>query len=229
MPAETAPATASRFPMGLLGGGFDFSNANEDEFNDWYDTEHLAERLRIPGFVNGVRWIGADNPRLSLAIYDLDSLAVLQKPEYRAVSPENFSPWAKRMLLGKCTRVCRFNCEQMGRGDQVAPDAAGGLLVYAMNVVPEAEAEFNEWYDTEHLPRLAAVPGAMLARRFRSVAPGIAGAGAHKYVAVYHLTTADVCKSPAWKEAAMTSWTKKMLGQCRDVLALRLSRYRRAG
>jgi len=214
--------------MGLLGGGFDFSACAEDEFNDWYDIEHVAERLRIPGFVNGVRWLGADNPKLSLAIYDLESLAVLQKPEYRAVSPENFSPWARR-LVGRCKRVCRFNCEQMGTGDRVAPDAASGLLVYAMNVVPEAETEFNDWYDNEHIPRLAAVPGALMARRFRSPGQGIAGAGAHRYVAIYHLADADVCKSPAWKEAAMTPWTKKMLGQCRDVLALRMTRYRRAG
>jgi len=29
-----------------------------------------------------------------------------------------------------------------------------------MNVAPEHEAEFNEWYDTEHIPALAAVPWA---------------------------------------------------------------------
>src|SRR5687768_14972438 len=141
----------ARGPMGLLGGGFDFSNAAADEFNDWYDTEHVPERLRIAGFINAVRWLGAENPRISLAIYDLENLDVLQKPEYRAVSPEHFSPWAQRMLGRKCVRICRFNCEQLG--DQVAPDEAGGLLVLAANVAPEAEAEFNEWYDSEHIPR----------------------------------------------------------------------------
>jgi len=40
-------------------------------------------------------------------------------------------------------------------GDRIAPQEAGGLLVSAMNVAPEAEAEFNRWYDTEHLPNLA--------------------------------------------------------------------------
>ena len=56
-------------PMGLLGGGFDFSQVAEDEFNDWYDTEHIPERLRIKGFINAVRWIGAENPKGELGFY----------------------------------------------------------------------------------------------------------------------------------------------------------------
>ena len=72
------------------------------------DYLHDPERLRIAGFINAVRWLGAENPRISLAIYDLESLEVLQKPEYRAVSPEQFSPWAQRMLVRKCVRICRF-------------------------------------------------------------------------------------------------------------------------
>jgi hypothetical protein len=38
--------------MGLLVAGFDSSPVNPDEFNDWYDTEHVPERRRVPGFVN---------------------------------------------------------------------------------------------------------------------------------------------------------------------------------
>ena len=41
----------------------------------------------------------------------------------------------------------------------------------AMNIAPEHEAEFNERYDHEHVPALAAVPGVLSARRFRDL-PG---------------------------------------------------------
>ena len=205
--------------LALLGGGFDYSAAAQDEFDDWYDTEHIPERLRIAGFINAVRWIGAANPRISLAIYDIESLDVLQKPEYRAVSPEHFSPWATRMLVRKCRRLCRFNCNQIVPGDKVAPDAAQGLLVFATNVAAGAEAEFNEWYDTEHLPRLAAVPGVLAARRFKSP-----GAG-HQYVATYHLTAPEICESAAWKEAASTPWTQKLAPHMSDRLRLVLTRY----
>ena len=206
-------------PLALLGGGFDSAGAAEDEFDDWYDTEHIPERLRIAGFINSVRWIGAANPRISLAIYDLESLDVLQKPEYIAVSPANFSPWATRMLVQKCKRICRFNCIQLAPGDRVAPDNAGGLLVSAMNVAPEMDAEFNAWYDTEHLPRLAELPGVLMARRYRSP-----GAG-HRYVATYHLTSPDVCESPAWQAVSSTPWTQKLLPHLSDRLRFVLRRY----
>ena len=42
---------------GLLFASFDFSTAHEDEFHDWYDLEHIPERLRVPDFINAERWI----------------------------------------------------------------------------------------------------------------------------------------------------------------------------
>jgi hypothetical protein len=65
---------------GILIAAVDFSNVPADEFNDWYDTEHIPERQRVPGFLTLQRWIGAENPRQSVATYDLDNLAVLQGP-----------------------------------------------------------------------------------------------------------------------------------------------------
>ena len=46
-----------------------------------------------------------------------------------------------------------------------APDNAAGMMMYAMNVDPTAEAEYNAWYNEEHVPALAAVPGCLSARR----------------------------------------------------------------
>ena len=42
---------------GLLLAAINFKNVAEDEFHDWYDTEHLPERERVPGFLNAQRWI----------------------------------------------------------------------------------------------------------------------------------------------------------------------------
>ena len=33
---------------GLLFAAFDYAPAKEDEFHDWYDLEHIPERLRVP-------------------------------------------------------------------------------------------------------------------------------------------------------------------------------------
>ena len=207
-------------PMGLLVAGFNYSTAAEDEFNDWYDTEHVPERERVKGFVNAQRWLGAEDPKISIATYDLESLDVLQGLAYRTIAGANLSPWSKR-VTGKCQRICRFEAEQTVPGQQAGPDNAGGLMMYAMNVAPEAEAEFNAWYNDEHIPRLSAVPGCLCARRFRT------NGGTHKYVAVYHLTAPEVQASPAWKEAAGTPWTAKMRPHFRDPLRIVLRRYQR--
>ena len=48
---------------GLLLVAFDFTNAHEDEFHDWYDLEHIPERQRVAGFGLCERWIHGTNPR----------------------------------------------------------------------------------------------------------------------------------------------------------------------
>lgn len=211
--------------MGLLVAGFDYSALNEDEFNDWYDTEHIPERGRIPGFVNCERWVGADNPKISIATYDLESLDVLESAAYRRIAGENLSPWSKRMT-GKAKRICRFEAEQLAPGNRVAPQGAGGLLLNSMNVVPDAERDFNAWYDEEHIPALSAVPGCLSARRF-TISSAVSE-GNQRYLAIYHLTEPEVCSSTRWKEAVDTEWTRRLRPAFRNQLRIVLRRYTRA-
>ena len=91
--------------------------AMEEEFNAWYDTEHLAERLAIPGFRSARRWVMDCPPGQGkyLATYELDSLAVLNSPEYLKYF-NNQSPWSRR-CLGKAVVFRRWACEQVDPGD----------------------------------------------------------------------------------------------------------------
>jgi hypothetical protein len=210
---------------GLLLVAFDFSTAPADEFHDWYDLEHIPERQRVPGFGASERWIGADEPTHAVASYDLTSVDVLKSAAYKAVAYENLSPWSKR-VTGLCKRLLRFEGTQVSPGDAAAPAGAGALLFNAMNVAPEAERDFNAWYDEEHLPALAAVPGTLAARRYKSTE---AGGGTHRYVATYHLASPDVARSEAWKRAADTPWSARVRPHFRDRLRILAGRYRRAG
>ena len=83
---------------GLLFMAFDFSTAHADEFHDWYDLEHIPERLRVPGFLNAERWIEEANPNIHVATYDLDSPAVLSSPPYLAVGGANQSVWMQGII-----------------------------------------------------------------------------------------------------------------------------------
>jgi hypothetical protein len=207
---------------GLLFASFDFSTAYEDEFHDWYDLEHIPERLRVPGFINAERWIGDDNPKIAVATYDLDAPSVLRSAPYMAIGGANSSVWTKR-VTAMAHRILRFEGEQLVPGDAEAPAGAGGLLVASMNVDPAAEPEFNEWYNAEHLPQLAAVPGVLRARRYSSSATD----RERQYLALYHMTGAEVSRSDAWTKAADTEWTRRMRPHFRDLLVLRCKRYQR--
>jgi hypothetical protein len=124
---------------GQLIVALDFSGIAEDEFHDWFDTEHLPERERVPGFLSCRRWISVQNPKEAVHLFDLDVVGM-------------------------------------------TPPAA-------------AETEFNVWYDTEHIPALARVPGVLCARRFK-------GGSSPRYVALYHLSAPEVIDGADWKRAS---------------------------
>ena len=103
----------------------------EEEFNAWYDEEHLPERLSIPGFLSARRWV-CDAPSGEgkyLATYELESAAVLASPQYLARF-EKPTPWTRR-CLGKAVVFRRWACEQNepGAGD---PDPAARALVLVL-------------------------------------------------------------------------------------------------
>src|SRR6516165_2464639 len=87
---------------GLLVAAIDFSTAHADEFHDWYDLEHIPERQTVPGFGACERWIGDEQPTLSVATYDLDSVDVLRSKAYASIAYGNLSVWSKRV-----TAMCK--------------------------------------------------------------------------------------------------------------------------
>jgi antibiotic biosynthesis monooxygenase (ABM) superfamily enzyme len=69
------------------------------------------------------------------------------------------------------------------------------LYIVAMDVDPDKETRFNEWYSEEHVPALLKVPGVLGAYRYVSLE------GGPKYIAIYELDNPSVRASEAWKKA----------------------------
>jgi len=67
-----------------------------------------------------------------------------------------------------------------------------GLLMAWTDVDPAHEAEFNRWYDEEHIGRLLDVPGFLNAGRYRALR------GGPKYLAMYELEDHNVLRSSAF-------------------------------
>lgn len=97
-----------------------------------------------------------------------------------------------------------WDLEQVLPGDRLSPPRAGGVILVSMDVEPEREDEFNDWYNTEHIPHFRRVPGVISARRFR------ARRGTPGYVALYHVESVDVYATRAWMAANETPWMLRM-------------------
>src|SRR5713226_1781505 len=75
------------------------------------------------------------------------------------------------------------------------PLAGKGMLLTSMDIDPANEAEFNRWYDCEHLEERVAIDGFLEARRY------IAHEGHPKYLSLYSTETFEVLDSPAYRSA----------------------------
>ncbi len=94
------------------------------------------------------------------------------------------------------------------------PLAGTGMLLTSMNIDPADEAEFNRWYDREHLEERVAIPGFLEARRY------VAHEGNPKYLSLYSTTTFDVLDSPAYRKAlaSQTAWSKANIARFKDMI-----------
>jgi len=89
----------------------------------------------------------------------------------------------------------------------MAGQVAQGLLAVWTDIAPEAEREFNEWYNTEHIPELLEVPGFLSGKRYQ------AADGSPQYLALYELTNVEVLKGDAFRRVRElpTAWSKKII------------------
>lgn len=96
--------------------------AFEDEFNAWYDSEHVPERLAVPGFLTGLRYVCLDGHPKYLAMYDLESYEVLASEAYKRVGYDRASPWTKRVTSR--VKVWRYAGHQAVPGDRITRASA---------------------------------------------------------------------------------------------------------
>jgi hypothetical protein len=84
-----------------------------------------------------------------------------------------------------------------------------GLLMLWTDVDPAHEAEFNRWYNEEHIKHLLGVPGFLNAGRY------VAVKGGPKYLAMYELEDPNVLRTAAFLDAVRytpSPWRQKASG-----------------
>ncbi|HEF4774045.1 DUF4286 family protein [Burkholderia multivorans] len=98
------------------------------------------------------------------------------------------------------------------------PSLPHGQLCVWTDIDSAHEADFNAWYDREHMQERVAIPGFTHARRFRAT-----DRGPRKYLALYVTDTLDVFRGDAYRRAfaQQTAWSlanfERMTGTQRRV------------
>ncbi|MFY9509959.1 MAG: hypothetical protein WAQ05_03165 [Rubrivivax sp.] len=109
----------------------------------------------------------------------------------------SFQPAGAGMLQLHCTLVL---------AGEAAGQPAPWRYIVETDVLPEFEAEFNAWYDDEHLAGLAAVPGTVMAARCLVDSED----GSPRYLACYDLAALETFNSPAWLLVRGTPWSSRV-------------------
>jgi len=189
--------------QGLITVWLDVPAQRDEEFNAWYDLEHIPQMLGLAGFVRARRYRVDDGPLKYLAWYDTTDETVEPGPAFQG-AVANPTPWSRRIRAFYGERRERMNFRLMRDvGTAQAGDTPWLYLVHT-DIPDDIVAEYNAWYDNEHLPRLVTVPGVVRARRYT------AAAGNPRYLTAYELTDKDAFESPAGLQARKTPWTAKM-------------------
>ena len=140
--------------MSLLGKAamllfFDVVPEAIPEHDEWHTHEHFPERLSIPGFVRGTRWVALRGQPRYFVMYEVEQLATLASDAYLE-RLNNPSPWTSKMM--PCYRG-------MSRGFCSVTGSFGfgiGHLGLLIRFKPAAggESSLRQWLLLDALPQL---------------------------------------------------------------------------
>ncbi|MBB5048321.1 hypothetical protein HNR60_003084 [Rhodopseudomonas rhenobacensis] len=182
-----------------------------DRFHNWYDTHHIPVRMACPGFVSAQRYRRQDGEGY-LAVYEMDDVGVLSSDAYKVIKSNPSEDTA--FMLANVSGFTRYLASETS-AKPAAPGVAAALdapILYSVcfNVPAEAAAEFDSWYETEHIPLLMECPDWLMVRRML-VTDGVPEIYTH--MALHYLADAKALQSPARENARATEWRKRLAEQ----------------
>ncbi|HTE79064.1 MAG TPA: hypothetical protein VK634_00055 [Reyranella sp.] len=126
---------------------------HERDFNEWYNREHIDERVNLPGFHRARRYVAVRASPKYLATYECDTVADLATPGYLALLA-NQTPWSQAVKA----RFTHFRRLTLRVQVDLAHGAGGALTTVRFVPDPAMHAPLLDWL-RETLPRAIARPG----------------------------------------------------------------------
>ncbi|APV49418.1 hypothetical protein BWI17_06825 [Betaproteobacteria bacterium GR16-43] len=124
------------------------------DHDHWHTYEHLHERLSIPGFLRGTRWLARSASPRYLVVYEVDSVAVATSDAYLA-RLNNPTPWTAATMKRLRGMIRGFSTVVASRGYGL------GQAALSLRFSPDAarQGEARDWLGTQVLPAMAARRG----------------------------------------------------------------------
>jgi hypothetical protein len=126
---------------------------HERDLNEWYNREHIDERVNIPGFHRARRYVAVKGGPKYLATYECDRAEDLATPRYLHVLA-NQTPWSRR-VIGRFTHFHRMT---MRVQLDLAHGEGGGLTTVRFVPQPGLRRPLGAWLK-QILPSAIARPG----------------------------------------------------------------------
>jgi hypothetical protein len=128
--------------------------AHERDFNEWYNREHIDERVNLPGFHRARRYVAVRASPKYLATYECDTVDDLATPGYLALLA-NQTPWSQA-VMARFTHFHRLTLRvQLDR-----THGEGGALTTVRFVPdPAMRRPLIDWLNDTALPGAIARPG----------------------------------------------------------------------
>ena len=106
------------------------------EFFEWHTREHMLERVAIPGFRRGRRYIALEGAPEFFTLYETDTTAVLTGADYlaRLNAP---TPWTRRATVA-FTDTSRSLCRV---ALSLGPGEGGLMMTWRLDAAPAFDVE----------------------------------------------------------------------------------------
>ena len=185
---------ADKKGTGLMMVWVDVPSEHEDEFNHWYNEEHLPELLSVPGVLNAARYEAVMSGPKHLACYELQSPSVVETDAFISRTP---TEWAQKIGPRGVGSNLINNVYEMIHPSNLSTDISGSDMAQAlqigrMDIAPENSDEWNKWYSGVYVPNYEKVPGCIRGRRWKAVK------GQPNYAVVYEFEHSKVSESSEW-------------------------------
>jgi hypothetical protein len=171
-------------PTAMMVVWLDFPPEDEARINHWYDREHVATRVAMPGFLWGRRFVATDGAPKYVAVYACEGLEALRSAPYLRLISEPDAAEAEHVVLFR--NGIRALCTVAAQ----AGDFEGGIIGL-LGLDEGAEGgDLGPWLAETVLPELVAAPGITAARLLRTEHEMIKGASSR--------FTPDTIRPPDW-------------------------------